>query len=202
MTWRSISARPFSKKTAGRSTPTDLQGAARSAISVFASRPHSLLNVENPASALPNVPLCSRRRSRQDGSQDGGASGPALHHPRFPQRGSHTQTSMHSGEMSDLQIHLLLQVCRFSGLKIYPGHGTRLTKVDCQSFLFLSHKCKKLFLARLKPAKLAWTAQYRKAHKKVRAGAVNGDGDTRKRGMGWRRRGRRLGLRRWRGRGQ
>ena len=64
---------------------------------------------------------------------------------------------------------LKTEVCRFSGLKIYPGHGMRLTKTDSQTFLFLNAKCKRLFNLRLRPAKLAWTTQYRKAHKKVRA---------------------------------
>ena len=63
---------------------------------------------------------------------------------------------------------LKTEVCRFSGLKIYPGHGMRLTKMDSQTYLFLNAKCKSLFNQRLRPAKLAWTAQYRKAHKKVR----------------------------------
>ena len=63
---------------------------------------------------------------------------------------------------------LKTEVCRFSGLKIYPGHGMRLTKVDSQTYLFLNAKCKRLFNLRLRPAKLAWTTQYRKAHKKVR----------------------------------
>uniref|UniRef100_A0A7S0KWG8 TRASH domain-containing protein n=1 Tax=Micromonas pusilla TaxID=38833 RepID=A0A7S0KWG8_MICPS len=61
---------------------------------------------------------------------------------------------------------LKTEVCRFSGLKIYPGHGMRLTKIDSSTFLFLNAKCKRLFNLRLRPAKLAWTTQYRKAHKK------------------------------------
>mmetsp|Transcript_7711 Transcript_7711/g.19630 ORF Transcript_7711/g.19630 Transcript_7711/m.19630 type:complete len:156 (-) Transcript_7711:65-532(-) len=61
---------------------------------------------------------------------------------------------------------LKTDTCRFSGLKIYPGHGLRLTKIDCQSYLFLNGKCKKMWEQRKKPAKLAWTAQFRKAHKK------------------------------------
>merc|ERR1711966_125260 len=61
---------------------------------------------------------------------------------------------------------LKTEVCRFSGLKIYPGHGMRLTKMDSQTYLFLSAKCKRLFNLRLRPVKLAWTTQYRKAHKK------------------------------------
>ena len=74
---------------------------------------------------------------------------------------------------------LKTEVCRFSGLKIYPGHGMRLTKMDSQTYLFLNAKCKRLFNQRLKPAKLAWTTQYRKAHKKVRprdAGGRERDG--------------------------
>ena len=63
---------------------------------------------------------------------------------------------------------LKTEVCRFSGLKIYPGHGMRLTKTDNQTYLFLNAKCKRLFNLLLRPAKLAWTTQYRKAHKKVR----------------------------------
>ena len=63
---------------------------------------------------------------------------------------------------------LKTQTCRFSGLRIYPGHGMRLTKMDSSTFLFLNSKCKRLFNQRLKPAKLAWTVFYRKAHKKVR----------------------------------
>ncbi len=56
---------------------------------------------------------------------------------------------------------LKTEVCRFSGLKIYPGHGTRLTKMDSQTYLFLNAKCKRLFNLRLRPAKPAWTTQYR-----------------------------------------
>jgi hypothetical protein len=36
-----------------------------------------------------------------------------------------------------------------------------------QVFLFANSKCKCYFHNRLKPAKLAWTAVYRKQHKKV-----------------------------------
>lgn len=43
----------------------------------------------------------------------------------------------------------------------------KLARTDGQVFLFLNAKCKRLFQARLKPSKLAWTALYRKAHKKV-----------------------------------
>eukprot|EP00798_Chlamydomonas_sp_ICE-L_P001718 gene1718-33125_t len=57
-------------------------------------------------------------------------------------------------------------LCRFSGLRIYPGRGVVFVRIDGQQFLFLSKKCRSLFNNRLRPAKLAWTAAYRKAHKK------------------------------------
>ena len=58
------------------------------------------------------------------------------------------------------------ETCRYSGLKIYPGHGMKYIRGDSQTFLFLNAKCKSLFNQRKKPSKLAWTFQYRKAHKK------------------------------------
>lgn len=56
--------------------------------------------------------------------------------------------------------------CKFSGLRIYPGRGIFYTRIDGQSFLFLNKKCKQLFSQKKRPAKIAWTTQYRKAHKK------------------------------------
>ncbi|CAN6303042.1 unnamed protein product [Urochloa humidicola] len=56
---------------------------------------------------------------------------------------------------------LKTELCRFSGAKIYPGKGIRFIRADSQVFLFANSKCK-----RLKPAKLTWTAMYRKQHKK------------------------------------
>ncbi|XP_020578926.1 60S ribosomal protein L24-like [Phalaenopsis equestris] len=61
---------------------------------------------------------------------------------------------------------LKTELCRFSGAKIYPGKGIRFVRGDSQVFLFLSSKCKRYFHNRLKPAKLTWTAVYRKQHKK------------------------------------
>mmetsp|Transcript_25067 Transcript_25067/g.54505 ORF Transcript_25067/g.54505 Transcript_25067/m.54505 type:complete len:149 (-) Transcript_25067:65-511(-) len=57
-------------------------------------------------------------------------------------------------------------VCRFSGLRIYPGKGILFVRVDSQQYLFLNKKCKSLYHQRLRPAKLAWTVAYRKQHKK------------------------------------
>ncbi|GAA0149060.1 ribosomal protein [Lithospermum erythrorhizon] len=58
------------------------------------------------------------------------------------------------------------ELCRFSGGKIYPGRGIRFIRSDSQVFLFANSKCKRYFHNRLKPAKLCWTAVYRKQHKK------------------------------------
>ncbi|XP_020598509.1 60S ribosomal protein L24 [Phalaenopsis equestris] len=61
---------------------------------------------------------------------------------------------------------LKTELCRFSGAKIYPGKGIRFVRGDSQVFLFSNSKCKRYFHNRLKPAKLTWTAMYRKQHKK------------------------------------
>jgi large subunit ribosomal protein L24e len=54
-------------------------------------------------------------------------------------------------------------LCRFSGLRIWPGRGILLIRVDNQQYLFLNKKCKSLYHNRLRPAKLAWTTTYRLA---------------------------------------
>lgn len=64
-------------------------------------------------------------------------------------------------------------LCRFSGLRIYPGKGILFVRVDGQQFLFLNKKCKALYNNRLRPAKLAWTAAYRKQHKKDQVSEVS-----------------------------
>ena len=57
-------------------------------------------------------------------------------------------------------------VCRFSGLRIWPGRGILFIRVDNQQYLFLNKKCKSMYNNRMRPAKLAWTTTYRKQHKK------------------------------------
>merc|ERR1712146_400229 len=64
---------------------------------------------------------------------------------------------------------LKTETCRFSGLRVYPGHGMTFVRTDCQIFRFLSAKVKHLYNQRLKPSKLAWTFLYRKQHKKDKA---------------------------------
>ena len=58
------------------------------------------------------------------------------------------------------------EVCTFSGLKIYPGHGILYARSDSKSFKFISRKVKSCFHQRFNPRKLAWTMLYRRMHKK------------------------------------
>ncbi|KAI3925344.1 hypothetical protein MKW92_048720 [Papaver armeniacum] len=61
----------------------------------------------------------------------------------------------------------MIELCRFSGAKIYTGRGIRFIRSDSQVFLFVNSKCKRYFHNKLKPSKLTWTAMYRKQHKKA-----------------------------------
>lgn len=64
-------------------------------------------------------------------------------------------------------------LCRFSGQRIYPGRGIIFVRSqDSQQFLLINRKIKSLFSQKKKAAKLAWTAAYRKAHKKDQVGEV------------------------------
>ncbi|KAJ0985340.1 hypothetical protein J5N97_003696 [Dioscorea zingiberensis] len=77
------------------------------------------------------------------------------------------------GSLKAKEMVLKTELCRFSGAKIYPGKGIRFIRADSQVFLFANSKCKRYFHNRLRPAKLTWTAMYRKQHKKdIHAEAV------------------------------
>uniref|UniRef100_A0A667Z5N1 Large ribosomal subunit protein eL24 n=1 Tax=Myripristis murdjan TaxID=586833 RepID=A0A667Z5N1_9TELE len=53
-----------------------------------------------------------------------------------------------------------VELCSFSGYKIYPGHGRRYV------FQFLNAKCESAFLAKRNPRQINWTVLYRRKHKK------------------------------------
>ncbi|XP_047129063.1 large ribosomal subunit protein eL24 isoform X1 [Hydra vulgaris] len=59
-----------------------------------------------------------------------------------------------------------LELCNFSGYKIYPGHGKRYVRSDGKLFNFLSKKSERSFHMRRNPRKISWTVLYRKKHKK------------------------------------
>merc|ERR1719283_13032 len=58
------------------------------------------------------------------------------------------------------------ELCAFSGLKIYPGHGRRLVKVDGRSFQYLNAKCERSHNMKRNPREINWTVFYRRKHRK------------------------------------
>ncbi|XP_072096855.1 large ribosomal subunit protein eL24-like [Mobula birostris] len=59
-----------------------------------------------------------------------------------------------------------VELCSFSGYKIYPGHGKRCARIDRKVFQFLNSKCKSAFLSKRNPRQINWTVLYRRKHKK------------------------------------
>jgi large subunit ribosomal protein L24e len=59
-----------------------------------------------------------------------------------------------------------LEICSFSGHKIYPGRGKVYVRLDSRTFRFVSAKAESLFLQRKNPRKIHWTVVFRKMHKK------------------------------------
>eukprot|EP01122_Echinamoeba_exundans_P014934 TRINITY_DN6894_c1_g1_i1.p1 TRINITY_DN6894_c1_g1~~TRINITY_DN6894_c1_g1_i1.p1 ORF type:complete len:156 (+),score=65.00 TRINITY_DN6894_c1_g1_i1:103-570(+) len=60
------------------------------------------------------------------------------------------------------------ELCSFSFLKIYPGHGIRYIQSvsTTKTLVFLNSKSKQYYLQKQKAAKFHWTVVYRKLHKK------------------------------------
>eukprot|EP00073_Rattus_norvegicus_P033084 XP_006257240.1 PREDICTED: 60S ribosomal protein L24-like [Rattus norvegicus] len=62
-----------------------------------------------------------------------------------------------------------VELCSFSGYKIYPGHGRHYARTDrkCSTvFQFLNDKCESAFLSKRNPQQINWTVLYRRKHKK------------------------------------
>ncbi|CDZ96242.1 60s ribosomal protein l24 [Phaffia rhodozyma] len=59
-----------------------------------------------------------------------------------------------------------VEICSFSGYKIYPSRGRLYVRSDSKVFRFLNQKSESLFLQRKNPRKIAWTQVYRRMHKK------------------------------------
>merc|ERR1719192_1869997 len=59
-----------------------------------------------------------------------------------------------------------LELCAYSGYKVYPGHGRRMVKTDGRTFIFLSAKCEASHLMKRNPRKISWTVLYRRKNKK------------------------------------
>merc|ERR1711902_430419 len=59
-----------------------------------------------------------------------------------------------------------IELCVYSGYKIYPGHGRTLIKVDGKSYRFLSSRTHKAHILKRNPREVTWTVLYRRKHKK------------------------------------
>ncbi|XP_076336297.1 ribosomal protein L24 isoform X2 [Tachypleus tridentatus] len=59
-----------------------------------------------------------------------------------------------------------LELCAFSGYKIYPGHGKRMVKSDGKVYQFLNAKCEASHMMKRNPREITWTVLYRRKHKK------------------------------------
>ncbi|KAK2715354.1 hypothetical protein QYM36_010091 [Artemia franciscana] len=59
-----------------------------------------------------------------------------------------------------------IQLCQFSGYKIYPGHGKTMVKSDGKVFMFLNSKCESAHKLKRNPRKITWTVLYRRKHRK------------------------------------
>merc|ERR1712114_29874 len=59
-----------------------------------------------------------------------------------------------------------IELCVYSGYKIYPGHGRSLIKVDGKNYKFLSGRTHKAHLLKRNPREVTWTVLYRRKHKK------------------------------------
>merc|ERR1711963_1064268 len=59
-----------------------------------------------------------------------------------------------------------IDLCSYSGYKIYPGHGKRMVRVNGRVYNFLSHKCERSHLMKRNPREINWTVLYRRKHKK------------------------------------
>merc|ERR1712227_149761 len=59
-----------------------------------------------------------------------------------------------------------IELCVYSGYKIYPGHGRSLGRVDGKNLRFLSGRTHKAHLLKRNPREVTWTVLYRRKHKK------------------------------------
>merc|ERR1712157_171430 len=58
------------------------------------------------------------------------------------------------------------EICQFSGLTIYPGHGKTYIRADGKQVILINGKSEKLPKAKKNPRKITWTILYRRKHKK------------------------------------
>merc|ERR1719248_187821 len=59
-----------------------------------------------------------------------------------------------------------IDLCGYSGYKIYPSRGRTLVKQDGKVYKFLDGRTMKAHLLKRNPRKVTWTVLYRRKHKK------------------------------------
>merc|ERR1712179_597373 len=64
------------------------------------------------------------------------------------------------------EVRMKIDLCCYSGYKIYPGHGRTLVKADGKSYKFLSSRTHKAHMLKRNPRNITWTVLYRRKHKK------------------------------------
>merc|ERR1712179_121637 len=63
-------------------------------------------------------------------------------------------------------VVMKIELCSYSGFKIYPGKGRTLIKPDGKVFKFLNNRYHKAHKLRRNPRKVTWTVLYRRKHRK------------------------------------
>jgi len=63
-------------------------------------------------------------------------------------------------------------VCEFSEYRIYPGKGHKFVSKDGKTHLFITKKCRMLFLRKIKAQKIRWTTAWRRLNKKIKTDEV------------------------------
>merc|ERR1711993_111335 len=58
------------------------------------------------------------------------------------------------------------EICHFSGLAIYPGHGKTYIRADGKKVILINGKSETLLKKKKNPRKITWTILYRRKHKK------------------------------------
>merc|ERR1712142_187946 len=59
-----------------------------------------------------------------------------------------------------------IELCNYSGYKVYPCRGSTYVKADGKVFRFLDGRSKKAHLLKRNPRKVTWTVLYRRKHRK------------------------------------
>merc|ERR1739847_65120 len=65
-----------------------------------------------------------------------------------------------------IKLIMKIEICPYSGYKIYPGRGRTLIKQDGKTFKFLDGRSHRAHLLKRNPRKVTWTVLYRRKHRK------------------------------------